>query len=116
MERTQLKIPPPELHEWLEAAAIRSWSMTILSVNHEKGWLECGSSQTGYGPDVAEAYQRRIGFCLQLHNESVKAMRYPLNAHRKELAAAEGAREREKELAMGIQDRDLDDDDPLGDF
>lgn len=43
-------------------------------------------------------------------------MRYPLNAHRKALAAAEGAREREKELAKGIQEGDLDDDDgPLGD-
>lgn len=39
-------------------------------------------------------------------------MRYPLNAHRKELAAAEGAREREKELAKEIQDAgDLDDED-----
>lgn len=39
-------------------------------------------------------------------------MRYPLNAHRKELADAEGAREREKELAKEIQEGgDLDDDD-----
>ena len=44
----------------------------------------------------------------------VKAMRYPLHAHRKELAAAEGARERERELAKGIQEGDLDDDDPTG--
>lgn len=39
---------------------------------HEKGWLECGGTKSGYGADVAEAYQRRIGYCLQLHNESVK--------------------------------------------
>ena len=39
-------------------------------------------------------------------------MRYPLNAHRKELAAAEGAREREKELAEKIQDGELDEDEP----
>jgi 26S proteasome regulatory subunit N3 len=38
-------------------------------------------------------------------------MRYPLNAHRKELAAAAGARERQKELAKEIQDGDFDDDD-----
>lgn len=43
-------------------------------------------------------------------------MRYPLNAHRKELADAEGAREREKELAKEIQDGDLDEDDIGGDF
>lgn len=110
-----LHLDSEEDAEYVVGKAIRDGVISGRIV-HEKGWLECGSSQTGYGPDVAEAYQRRIGFCLQLHNESVKAMRYPLNAHRKELAAAEGAREREKELAMGIQDRDLDDDDPLGDF
>lgn len=44
---------------------------------------------------------------------SRQAMRYPLNAHRKELAAAEGAREREKELAKEIQEGgDLDEDGP----
>lgn len=39
-----------------------------------------------------------------------------MNAHRKDLAAAEDAREREKELAKEIQDGDLDDDDVLDDF
>jgi 26S proteasome regulatory subunit N3 len=43
-------------------------------------------------------------------------MRYPLNAHRKELAAAQDAREREKELAKGIQEGDADDDEGLGDY
>lgn len=43
-------------------------------------------------------------------------MRYPLNAHRKELAAAEGAREREKELAKGIQEGEIDGDDMNSDF
>ena len=38
-------------------------------------------------------------------------MRYPLDAHRKELAAVENAREREKELAKGIADGDIDEDD-----
>ena len=37
-------------------------------------------------------------------------MRYPSDAHRKELAAAEIAREREKELAKEIQEGELDDD------
>lgn len=53
---------------------------------------------------------------LELMHVCLQAMRYPLNAHRKELAAAEGAREREKELAKGIQDGDLDDEDIGGDF
>jgi 26S proteasome regulatory subunit N3 len=44
----------------------------------------------------------------------VQAMRYPLNAHRKDIVDAEGAREREKELAKGIQEGELDEDDTLG--
>lgn len=51
---------------------------------------------------------------------SQQAMRYPLNAHRKELQSAEAAREREKELAKEITDADLDDESDggpgLGDF
>jgi len=43
-------------------------------------------------------------------------MRYPLNAHRKELAGAEAAREREKELAKEIVDGEHDGDDEIGDF
>ncbi|EJC99277.1 uncharacterized protein FOMMEDRAFT_23158 [Fomitiporia mediterranea MF3/22] len=111
----KLHLDSEEDAEYIVGKAIRDGVIDGRIV-HEKGWLECGGAKSGYGADVAEAYQRRIGFCLQLHNESVKAMRYPLNAHRKELAAAEGAREREKELAMEIQDGDLDDDDGLGDF
>ena len=92
--------------------------------------MECDGQKSGYGPEVSEVFGKRIAYCLELHNQSVKvgflhstlvlpyvdecpqAMRYPLNAHRKELAAAEGAREREKELAKEIQEGgDIDDDD-----
>lgn len=97
--------------------------------------MECAGQKRGYGPEVSDVFGRRIAFCLDLHNQSVKvgliivtrceryltksvsqAMRYPLNAHRKELAAAEGAREREKELAKEIQEGELDDEDLGGDF
>jgi len=43
-------------------------------------------------------------------------MRYPMDAHRKELADAEGAREREKELAKEIQDGELDEEDLGSDY
>jgi hypothetical protein len=59
-------------------------------------------------------YRRRQK--ISLMNVFLQAMRYPLNAHRKELAAAEGAREREKELAKEIQEGELDDEDLGGDF
>jgi len=42
---------------------------------HEKGWMECsgaGGTKRGYGPEVADVFGRRIGYCLEWHNESVK--------------------------------------------
>lgn len=38
-------------------------------------------------------------------------MRYPLNNHKAELDSASAARERERELAKGIADGDITDDD-----
>jgi 26S proteasome regulatory subunit N3 len=111
----KLHLDSEEDAEYIVGKAIRD-GVIEGRVVHEKGWMECGSQKGGYGPEVSDVFARRIGYCLELHNESVKAMRYPVNAHRKELAAAEGAREREKELAKGIQEGDLDDEDLGGDF
>lgn len=62
------------------------------------------------------AFHQRISFCLNLHNESIKAMRFPLNAHRKEFDNVQEALERERELAQEIAEGDLDEDDDMGDF
>jgi len=125
----KLHLDSEEDAEYIVGKAIRD-GVIEARIIHEKGWMECGGAKDGYGPEVSEVFGRRIGYCLELHNESVKvsfsslyhtrvmtsmlfheqAMRYPLNAHRKELAAAEGAREREKELAKEIQEGELDDD------
>ncbi|KAI9067017.1 diphenol oxidase-A2 [Trametes sanguinea] len=108
----KLHLDSEEDAEYIVGKAIRDGVIDGRIV-HEKGWMECGSQKGGYGPEVSDVFARRIAYCLELHNQSVKAMRYPLNAHRKELAAAEGAREREKELAKEIQEGgDLDDDGP----
>ncbi|KAK7471039.1 26S proteasome non-ATPase regulatory subunit [Stygiomarasmius scandens] len=112
----KLHLDSEEDAEYIVGKAIRDGVIEGKLV-HEKGWMECsgaGGTKRGYGPEVADVFGRRIGYCLELHNESVKAMRYPLNAHRKELADAAGAREREKELVKEIQEGDLDDED--GDF
>ncbi|KAF9236654.1 PCI domain-containing protein [Melanogaster broomeanus] len=111
----KLHLDSEEDAEYIVGKAIRDGVIEGRIV-HEKGWMECEGRKNGYGPEVSEVFGRRIGYCLELHNQSVKAMRYPLNAHRKELAAAEGAREREKELAKEIQEGELDDDEGMGDF
>ncbi|KIY66655.1 diphenol oxidase-A2 [Cylindrobasidium torrendii FP15055 ss-10] len=111
----KLHLDSEEDAEYIVGKAIRDGVIEGRIV-HEKGWMECGAQKNAYGMEVSELFQRRIGYCLELHNQSVKAMRYPLNAHRKELADAEGARERQKELVKEIEEGDMDDDDMDGDF
>ncbi|EFI27059.1 diphenol oxidase-A2 [Coprinopsis cinerea okayama7 len=106
----KLHLDSEEDAEYIVGKAIRD-GVIEGKIVHEKGWMECGVQKNNYGPEVSELFGRRIAFCLNLHNQSVKAMRYPLDAHRKELAAVENAREREKELAKGIADGDIDEDD-----
>ncbi|KAK0525025.1 26S proteasome non-ATPase regulatory subunit [Tilletia horrida] len=85
-------------------------------VDHEHGIMETREGGDVYASDEPQAQlQQRIDFCLQIHNESVKAMRYPLNNHKAELDSAVAARERERELAQEIAeggaDMDEEDDD-----
>ncbi|KAG9040322.1 26S proteasome non-ATPase regulatory subunit, partial [Tulasnella sp. UAMH 9824] len=107
--------------EYIVGKAVRD-GVIDARVDHAKGWMESWRRGEGGRGDVyetgepREAFQKRIGFCLDLHNESVKAMRYPLNTHRKDLATAAEAREREKELAKEIESGEHDDDDVEPDF
>eukprot|EP00894_Picocystis_sp_ML_P002088 jgi/Pico_ML_1/52605/g3285.t1 len=58
------------------------------------------------------AFHSRISFCLDTHNEAVKAMRYEGSAQRMDIESAEARRERleqEKELAKHIAEEDDDD-------
>ncbi|XP_014230131.1 probable 26S proteasome non-ATPase regulatory subunit 3 [Trichogramma pretiosum] len=57
------------------------------------------------------AFHQRITFCLDLHNQSVKAMRYPPKSYGKDLESAEERREREQqdlELAKEMAEEDDD--------
>jgi 26S proteasome regulatory subunit N3 len=56
------------------------------------------------------AFNSRIAFCLNMHNEAVRALRFPPNSH-KEKESAEKRRERqqqEQELAKHIAEEDDD--------
>ncbi|GAA5901328.1 hypothetical protein JCM5296_006761 [Sporobolomyces johnsonii] len=104
----KLALESEEDAEYIVAKAIRD-GVVVARVDHEKG--EMTSRDTGDVYSTGEPmreFDRRIGFLLELRNQSVKAMRYPLNAHSKELASAEEARERERELAKEIEEGDED--------
>lgn len=89
---------------------VRSQDMALKSARCSRGALgivwSCTTRASKY---VAFVVRQLNGSSLPL-----QAMRFPLNAHRKDIADAEGAREREKELAKEIQDGEINEEDALG--
>ncbi|RUP48094.1 proteasome regulatory subunit C-terminal-domain-containing protein [Jimgerdemannia flammicorona] len=112
----KLHLDSEEDAEFIVAKAIRD-GVIDATLDHDRGFMKSKENVDIYSTNEPQAaFHQRISFCLNLHNESVKAMRFPLNAHRKELASAEEARERERELAKEIAEGDMDEDDDVGDF
>ncbi|KKY15032.1 putative 26s proteasome non-atpase regulatory subunit 3 [Phaeomoniella chlamydospora] len=112
----RLGLDSEESAEYIVAKAIRD-GVIEATIDHERGFMkskEVGDVYTTREP--GEAFHDRIRACLTLHDESVKAMRFPMNQHRLELKNAQEARERERELAKEIQEGEMDDDDAGGDF
>ena len=67
----KLHLDSEEDAEYIVGKAIRDGVIEGRIV-HEKGWMESGTQKSGYGPEVSEVFGRRIAFCLDLHNQSVK--------------------------------------------
>ncbi|CAO2654506.1 Nn.00g112390.m01.CDS01 [Neocucurbitaria sp. VM-36] len=112
----RLGLESEESAEYIVAKAIRD-GVIEASIDHEKGFMQTKVAGDIYATrEPGEAFHERIRACLTLHDECVKAMRYPMNQHRLELKNAQEARERERELAKEIQEGDIDDDDAGGDF
>ncbi|XWS25942.1 hypothetical protein CRYUN_Cryun27aG0110600 [Craigia yunnanensis] len=66
-------------------------------LNHANGWMvskETGDIYSSYEPQIA--FHSRIAFCLNMHNEAVRALCYPPNTH-KEKERAEKRRERQQQ-------------------
>ena len=56
-------------------------------------------------------FHKRITFCLNVHNDAVKEMSYPPDAHKGELADAEVIKQRqleEQELAEALAEEDYE--------
>lgn len=63
--------------EYVVAKAIRDGSIDA-TIDHEKGYIQSNDNVDVYATTEPEkAFHMRIDFCLQIHNEAVKAMRYP---------------------------------------
>ncbi|TYK24508.1 putative 26S proteasome non-ATPase regulatory subunit 3 [Cucumis melo var. makuwa] len=97
--------------ESIVSKAIRDGAIDA-TVDHANGWMvskETGDIYSTNEPQIA--FNSRIAFCLNMHNEAVRALRFPPNSH-KEKESAEKRRERqqqEQELAKHIAEEDDDD-------
>ena len=82
---TKLHLPSTESAEYICAKAIRD-GVIEATIDHENGWIVSGNELDVYSTEEPQkAFHRRIAFCLDSHNEAVKAMRYPPDAYKKEL-------------------------------
>mmetsp|Transcript_2438 Transcript_2438/g.7462 ORF Transcript_2438/g.7462 Transcript_2438/m.7462 type:complete len:128 (-) Transcript_2438:327-710(-) len=71
--------------------------------------ISSGSADTYSTLEPQAAYHKRITFCLNLHNDAVKAMSYPPDAHKGDLPDADAIKERqreEQELAEALAEED----------
>ncbi|KAJ8648028.1 hypothetical protein MRB53_001051 [Persea americana] len=97
--------------ESIVSKAIRDGAIDA-TVDHTNGWMvskETGDVYSTTEPQIA--FNSRIAFCLNMHNEAVKALWFPPNSHKKEKESAEKRRERqqqEQELAKHIAEEDDD--------
>ncbi|KAG8364424.1 hypothetical protein BUALT_Bualt19G0127300 [Buddleja alternifolia] len=96
--------------ESIVSKAIRDGAIDA-TLDHANGWMvskETGDIYSTNEPQIA--FNSRIAFCLNMHNEAVRALRFPPNSD-KEKESAEKRRERqqqEQELAQHIAEEDDD--------
>ncbi|XP_076299504.1 regulatory particle non-ATPase 3 [Lasioglossum baleicum] len=97
--------------EFIVAKAIRD-GVIEATLELENGYMRSKETTDIYcTKEPLLAFHQRITFCLDLHNQSVKAMRYPPKSYGKDLESAEERREREQqdlELAKEMAEEDDD--------
>ncbi|XP_064472370.1 26S proteasome non-ATPase regulatory subunit 3-like [Ornithodoros turicata] len=107
----KLQLDSPEDAEFIVAKAIRD-GVIEASIDHEKGYMQSKENIDIYCTrEPQAAFHQRISFCLNIHNQSVKAMRFPPKSYNKDLESAEERREREQqdlEYAKEMADEDDD--------
>jgi 26S proteasome regulatory subunit N3 len=82
------------------------------TLNYEGKYLQSKPMADVYSTyEPQQALHKRIDFCMQLHQEAVKAMRYP--EVKTDGAEDEERRERERALVAAVDDGSLDDEDDM---
>ncbi|XP_037959650.1 probable 26S proteasome non-ATPase regulatory subunit 3 [Teleopsis dalmanni] len=107
----RLMLDSAEDAEFVVAKAIRD-GVIEATIDPEESYMRSKEGTDVYSTREPQlAFHERITFCLDLHNQSVKAMRYPPKCYGKDLESAEERREREQqdlELAKEMAEDDED--------
>ncbi|KAI9150953.1 26S proteasome non-ATPase regulatory subunit [Blastocladiella emersonii ATCC 22665] len=107
----RLGLDSEEDAEYMVAKAIRDGVLTAV-VDHGAGVVSSAAAEAAAdvyaSREPQTAFHSRIAFCLDLHNASVKAMRYPdrsaVRNAGKAFADSEEVRELEKEIQQHLED------------
>lgn len=112
----KLQLESEEDVEYIISRAIRD-GVIDATIDHEEGYVKSKENANVYTTtEPQQAFHQRINFCLDLHNESVKALRFPLKSKNKDLELASKLKDEERKLATGIKDGIEDDDDDEMEF
>ena len=113
----KLGLPSADDAEAVAAKAVADGGLAA-SIDRDARCLVASRDAVGYeGPGPRDAFAARTAFCLELHNEAVRALRYEAGAGARAGETAEQARERaraEEEMARAIAEGEEDDEDEDG--
>jgi len=107
----KLHLDHPEDMEPIAAKAIRDGVIDAKLDHASATLISEGPTDVYSSLEPQAAFHKRITFCLNVHNDAVKAMSYPPDAHKGDLPDAETVKERQREEQELAQSLAEDDDD-----
>jgi len=107
----KLSLDSAEDAEFIVAKAIRD-GVIEATIDHERRFVQSKETDDLYTTrEPMAAYHQRIKFCMDIHDQSVKAMRFPPKSYHTDLESAEERREREvQDLEYAKEMADQEDD------
>lgn len=103
--RDKLQLGTSRSAEFVIAKAIKDGVIDAV-IDHDHGFMSSKDMTEVYATnDPQRAFHRRIAFCLDVHNEALKAMMYPPDAHKKSQPENKPDESKtDEELAKEIED------------
>jgi 26S proteasome regulatory subunit N3 len=110
----KLQLPSVQSAEYICARAIKD-GVIEASIDHENGWLTSNEIVDVYSTEEPQkAFHRRIVFCLDVHNEAVKSMRYPPDAYKKQMDSSKKEKDgKDDEKTIDELIKELEEEDEL---